>query len=162
LDSLAAQDIDKLKALYLGAWAPSSLALLEGQPEGRALTWVGWAGRGLPFQLFKGFAASSAFPWEGKTFHAASADRGSGINRVRLGRTLDLFPFETRVGPSAMDGKPCVILDYDLPQNPWPIRLVHDELRQVGSQLFLGPAMLKTKRDPLLLVFFAVDTSAQG
>jgi hypothetical protein len=98
--------------------------------------------------------------WEGKTFAAASDTRGVGHNRVFVPRALgrqNLFPFETSFGASAIDGKPTLILDYDLDVNPSYIRHVHDEIREVSPGLFLGPAMWKTARDKVLVLFFALD-----
>ena len=107
------------------------------------------------------WAASSSFVWEGKTFEASSETRGMGHNRVRVPRVLsrqNLFPFATAFGPSAIDGKPALILDYDLDVNPAYIRHVHDEIREVAPGLFLGPAMWKGARgDKTLVLFFALD-----
>jgi hypothetical protein len=57
-----------------------------------------------------------------------------------------------------MDGKPCLILDYDVSPNPWFIRRIHDELRQVAPRLYLGPAMWKARPTPKLVLFFAIAT----
>ena len=84
-----------------------------------------------------------------------------GHNRVSIPRALgrqNLFPFETLFGPSAIDGKPTLILDYDLDVNPSYIRHVHDEIREVAPGLFLGPAMWKgATGDRTLVLFFALD-----
>jgi hypothetical protein len=52
---------------------------------------------------------------------------------------------------------PCIVLDYEQPENPWPVRQIHDELREVAPGLFLGPAMWRTKNQPVLLFFFGAD-----
>lgn len=65
--------------------------------------------------------------------------------------------YEGGAVPDSMDGAPCVVLDYDKPENPWLIRKIHDELREVSPGLFLGPAMAKTVRGPKLLLYFACD-----
>ena len=57
---------------------------------------------------------------------------------------------------------PCIVLDYDLPDNPGVIRAIHDELREIEPQLFLGPAMLKAKAGPKFVLWFALDTSVQS
>ena len=65
-------------------------------------------------------AQARAFPWRGKSFHSSDEASGSGINRVRMPiQPTDLYGFDTRYEPSILDGKPCVFLDYDLPQNPF-------------------------------------------
>jgi hypothetical protein len=71
-----------------------------------------------------------------------------------------LFPFDTRFGASAIDGKPALILDYDLSVNPPYIRHIHDEIREVSPGLFLGPAMWKTAKDKVLVLWFALDRYA--
>lgn len=157
LDALAAMSIDELTALYQRGTVPDSLAVLDGTPTCRMLTLVGTLGRGAPASTLRSLARSSRFPWAGKSFASRSAAEGTGINRVRLAGTRNWFPFDTRIEPSAIDGEPCIVLDYDKPENPRFIRQVHDELREVAPGLFLGPAMWKTKRDPALVLYFACD-----
>jgi hypothetical protein len=155
LDDLAALDSEALAAIYGNATTPS-LRDLDGTPRGRMLAFAGALGQGRAFDALRRFAAARYFPWEGKSFRSKSAQDGNGINRVR--GAGDWFRFETRIGPSAMDGKPCLILDYDVSPNPWVIRQIHDELRQVSPRLFLGPAMWKTRSRPKLVLFFAIAT----
>lgn len=158
LDSLAARSLGELDALYRTATVSSSMHAADGLLIGRML-----AVRGLPGAVagpLRRFAASRSFVWEGKTFQAASDNHGVGHNRVNIPRALgrqNLFPFETFFGPSAIDGKPTLILDYDLDVNPGYIRKIHDEIREVSPGLFLGPAMWKSARDKALVLWFALD-----
>ena len=159
LDELAALDVAALEAVYRRGTVPASLHALDGSPVCRMLS-VRGLDRGAAFSLLRGFARSEVFPWAGKSFQAASDAAGTGINRVRLAGTRRWFPFQTRVEPSAIDGAPCILLDYDLEANPKPIRMIRDELREVAPGLFLGPAMLDTgKGEPRLVLFFACDCS---
>lgn len=158
LDGLAARSLEELEALYRAAAAPPSMRAADGPLTGRML-----AVRGLPPALavpLRRWAAAPTFVWEGKTFQAASDAHGMGHNRVHvpglLGRQ-SLFPFATSFGPSSLDGNPTLILDYDLDVNPGYIRHIHDEIREVTPGLFLGPAMWKTARDKLLVLWFALD-----
>ena len=159
LDTLAARSLDELDALYRGATVSSSMHAADGALVGRMLTV-----RGLPGPLagpLRRWARSHSFVWEGKTFQASSDTAGVGHNRVNVPRALgrqNLFPFETLFGPSAIDGKPTLILDYDLDVNPSYIRHIHDEIREVSPGLFLGPAMWKTARDKKLVLWFALDS----
>jgi hypothetical protein len=153
LDDLATMGVVELGALYARGKAPR-LIDLEGTPRGRMLAFVGPLGRGRAFEGLRRFAEARYFPWDGKSFAAKDDRSGGGINRVR--GVGDLFRFETRVGPSRVDGKPCLILDYDLRDNPWFIRKIHDELRQVGDGLFLGPAMWKARTGAKLVLYFAI------
>lgn len=153
VEGMARQTVEELGALYERGTAPR-LKDLDGTPRGRMLTWVGPLGHGGVQRAVRRFARSSVFPWGGKSFRSSGETHGRGINRVRaLG---DAFPFETRFGPSVIDGRPCLILDYDLAQNPWLIRQIHDELRQVGPGVYLGPAMWKMRPSPKLVLYFAI------
>jgi hypothetical protein len=159
LDSLAARSPGELDALYRAATVSSTMHAADGPLVGRML-----AVRGLPRAIgapLRRFAASRSFVWEGKTFAASSDTRGVGHNRVSIPRALgrqNLFPFETLFGPSAIDGKPALILDYDLDVNPSYIRHIHDEIREVSPGLFLGPAMWKGERGKALVLWFALDS----
>ncbi len=159
LDSLAARSTGELDALYRAATVSSSMHAADGALIGRML-----AVKSLPGVIaspLRRFAASRSFVWEGKTFQAADETRGVGHNRVHVPRALgrqNLFPFETSFGPSAIDGKPTLILDYDLDVNPSYIRHIHDEIREVSPGLFLGPAMWKGATDKSLVLWFALDS----
>jgi hypothetical protein len=161
LETLAALDVDALGPVYAGGTVPASLAALDGHPRGRMLA-VRKLDRGTVGGTLRAFAGGAAFPWGGKSFASESATTGSGINRVHLLGRHQLFPFHTRVAASAVDGRPTVVLDYDLPDNPWLIRQIHDEIREVSPGLFLGPAMWKTKGAPAFVLWFALDTRAQA
>ncbi len=161
LNALARLDSRALGELFANGSVPSSLAELDGHPRGRMLA-VRRLDRGLLFRALSAFSAAERFPWGGKSFRALGASEGTGCNRVRLGGRHQLFPFETRIGASAMDGALAVILDYDLSDNPGFIRAIHDEVRLVDDGLFLGPAMWKTIKGPVLVLWFALDTQVQA
>jgi hypothetical protein len=99
-------------------------------------------------------------PWSGKTF-----DAGTSSGRNRFARSArpwfrlywptyrDLEPdgtggftsfrFETSVGPSETTSARQVLrLDYRNPSSPWPVRLVLDELVDVGEGQLLGQALV--------------------
>lgn len=159
LDALASKSLVELDALYRDATVSTTMRAADGALVGRML-----AVRGVPGPLAKRlrrFAASRSFVWEGKTFEASSDTRGVGHNRVFVPRALgrqNLFPFATSFGPSAIDGKPTLVLDYDLDVNPSYIRHIHDEIREVAPGLFLGPAMWKGARSKTLVLWFALDS----
>jgi len=152
LDELARLDAAALEGLYRGG-RMFDLRALDGAPEGRMLALVGPLGRPGPRQTLASLARAKHFPWYGKSFQADTPTVGEGTNRVVL--LGDKYRFETRVDPSAIDGEPCILLDYDLPANPFFIRAIRDELRQVGPGLYLGPAMLG-QEDPRLVLWFAI------
>jgi hypothetical protein len=160
LDGLAQRSHDELDALYRTAKVSTSMHAADGALIGRML-----AVKGLPPMIgapLRRWAESSSFVWEGKSFEASSDTQGMGFNRVNgasvLGRQ-NLFPFATSFGPSAIDGKPTLILDYDLAVNPGYIRHVHDEVREVSPGLFLGPAMWKSGPKKIMILWFALDAT---
>ena len=169
LDSLAAMSSDQLRRIYLAGYMPQTLAALDGHPRGRMLAVVFAESRRAATALRR-FAGASAFPWGGKSFRADTDTEGSGINRVHLFGRHKLFPFHTRNEASLIDGEPCVMLDYDLRDNPRVIRKIHDEVREVSAGLFLGPAMWKLSGpssgplgfDAKLVLWFALDTNQQA
>lgn len=157
LDALARMTVAELTALYQRGTVPDSLAALDGEPRCRMLSIVG-VDRGPIATGLRRVAGSARFPWGGKAFKSSSAGGGTGINRVRLGAERRWFPFHTRFEPSAIDGAPCILLDYDLAENPLVIRKIRDELREVAPGLFLGPAMADVGARPTLVLYFACDT----
>lgn len=161
LGSLAEMSVDALARVYDGGAAPASLSALDGHPRGRMLA-VRMLDAGPVASALRAVSGALVFPWGGKSFTAQGAVTGTGINRVHLLGRHQLFPFETHVGPSVVDGRPAVILDYDLPDNPALIRKIHDEVREVSPGLFLGPAMWKTAAAPALVLWFALDTNDQA
>ena len=161
LDSLAQLDVEALGRIYDEGTVPSSPAALEGNPRGRMLA-VRMLDSGVAAGALRSFAGAAGFPWEGKTFAGGKGGAGTGINRVSLGGRHQLFPFRTRISPSAIDGRSTIVLDYDLSDNPGLIRKIHDEIREVSPGLYLGPAMWKTDTGPKLVLWFALDTHAQS
>jgi hypothetical protein len=160
LDTLAQRTPAELDALYRAAVVSTTMHAADGALVGRML-----AVRGMPGPIaapLRRWAASRSFVWEGKTFQASSDTRGVGHNRVYIPNVFghqNVFPFDTSFGVSALDGKPTLILDYDLDVNPGYIRRIHDEIREVSPGLFLGPAMWKGARDSKTLVlWFALDS----
>jgi len=155
LDVLSSWSLSECAMHYREAVEPTSLDALDGRPRGRMLAVRGLA----PLQpLLNAFAASEAFPWGGKSFVTAQgAESGRGINRVRLGGVHELFGFETRIEPSAIDGRDCVMLDYDQPQNPGFIAKIRDEIRELEPGIWMGPAMWKGDGGPALVLWFALD-----
>ncbi|HJK90731.1 MAG TPA: hypothetical protein RMH85_10200 [Polyangiaceae bacterium LLY-WYZ-15_(1-7)] len=157
VDALAALSSAELDAVYRGG-VLFDLDALDGAPRGRMLTVAGPLGHRPARDALAAFARAGVFPWHGKSFQSTDAGHGRGINRVIL--LGEKYPFETRVEPSAIDGAPCVRLDYGLAENPFFIRPIRDELRRVGPDLYLGPAMLeRAARAPALVLWFAIDAS---
>ncbi|MBK6518348.1 MAG: hypothetical protein IPG04_30520 [Polyangiaceae bacterium] len=161
LDGLARLTEAELARRYEAGSASAELLRLEGRPKGRMLTVRGLA-TGRPYEALRRFAGHGAFPWGGKSFFKVDAERGRGINRVRLGGArFEWYPFDTRLDVSLLDGRPTLLLDYDKPENPFFIRRIRDELRAIAPGLFLGPAMWRDDRGGAAFVlWFALDLNA--
>ncbi|MBK8011428.1 MAG: hypothetical protein IPK13_08760 [Deltaproteobacteria bacterium] len=157
LDDLAKASTSELRQLFDRAdCPPSEVAKMSGPLDGRQLAWTDTSGRGPLAVVRRGLTRLS--PWRGKSFHPAApgATHGNGINNIiPIGRA---FTFQYSIGPSALDRRPCVILNYNHDDNSnGPIRHVHDELRPVGNGLYLGIAMVKTEsKDPDPVLYFAL------
>ena len=98
---------------------------------------------------------SDMFPWRGKVF-----DHGGNSGRnVVLGKQM--FRFHAEVGPSELDGRPTLRLDYSAPafKNPWPVRAILDELRTVGEGIALGTASLDIAGKKRLLFWWGLEAN---
>jgi hypothetical protein len=160
LDALAQRSYAALEALYKTAKNARSIRALDGTPKGRMLA-VRMVNDTPLGAHVRAFASSPYFIWDGKTFTSSSDQEGVGINRIQVPGALgkqNLFPFKTHFGPSAIDGAPAFVLDYDLPENPPWIRKIHDEVREVSPGLYFGPAMWKGAKGRVTLLWFALDT----
>jgi len=87
------------------------------------------------------------FAWQGKTFDAA---RGRLVNRITpFG--IDAVTAEVYPGPSRIDGKGCIVLDYSRTSSV--ARWIRDEIRLVSPGVYLGYAFV----GPLRVVAFSLD-----
>lgn len=157
LDDLAALDTDALGDLYRSARTPA-IADVQGDLEGRMLAVIR---AGVARDAIRWLASRKAFPWRGKSFTALSAERGEGINRV-FGDDADgtrWFRFETYVAPSRAGAFDAFQLDYDNPKNPFFIRAIKDEIREVAPGLYLGQAYLQISAKPRLALYFGLCKS---
>jgi hypothetical protein len=177
LDALLACDADTLRRLYRSATLPK-LSEVRGDLRGRMLALAPGA-PGLLTKVAHTLASTDWFPWRGKSFMppAASgaerreelraggaredarpvAERGEGINRVISDR-WKLYRFETFVGPSLEDGRDAIQLDYDHKENPFFIRVIKDEIRELAPGLWLGQAWLNVGQAPKLALYFGLTS----
>lgn len=153
LDDLAALDPEQLMTLYRSARTPR-IADLDGRLTGRMLASPLVRSRVMA-DFLKRFAAGGPMPWQGKTFTPLGPDRGEGINRV-FGNRASWYRFSTSIGRSRAGEFDALQLDYDLEANPFFIRSVKDELREVTPGLWLGIAYLHTPRKDRLGLYFGL------
>jgi len=153
LDDLAAMGPDQLLALYRVAKTPR-IKDLDGKLTGRMLVVPAIHEKHVA-ALLRDFAAGGPMPWQGKTFTSGTAGRGEGINRV-FGNRATWYRFDTFVGKSRAGDFDAVQLDYDRPSNPFFVRPIKDEVREVGPGLWLGIAYLHTKEKDRLGLYFGL------
>lgn len=152
LDDLLSFPIPTLERLYAEASVPT-LTDIEGDLVGRMLEVCDLPSRLKP--LIRRWAGSKRFVWRGKSFRPLAPTVGRGINRVVSDR-VKWYPFLTHVGPSRAGDFDAVQLDYDLPENPFFIRAIKDEIRELRPGLFLGQAYLNFET-PYLALYFALE-----
>jgi hypothetical protein len=87
------------------------------------------------------------YGWEGKTFHAKE---GYLKNRI-LGFGVNAIIAKVYKGPSWLDGKECIVLDYS--STSLVASHVRDEIRQIGPGQYLGKVYWDKKR----LIDFALQ-----
>ena len=155
LDALLVLDASVLEALYRQASVPK-LEDVRGDLRGRMLAIPALHE---PFAaLPRALASSRRFPWRGKSFSPRSEANGEGKNRVVLDR-FRLYRFETFIGPSRAGNFQALQLDYDLPENPFFIRAIKDEMRELSPGLYLGQAYIQVgARAPYLGLYFGLST----
>lgn len=152
LDDLLAVPAPRLAAMYAAATTPT-IGAVKGDLRGRML-----ATTVLPpaiETLARAWASSDRFVWRGKSFAPHTEHAGDGINRVVVD-AFRLFRFETHIGPSRAGDFDALQLNYDLPENPFFIRVIEDEIRQLRDGLWLGQAYLRTRAQPRLVLYFGL------
>ncbi len=89
----------------------------------------------------------SHFAWQGKNF---DAQKGVLRNRI-LPFGLNAIIAKVYKGPSWLDGKECIVLDYS--ETSLLAHWIRDEIREVADHLYLGKVYWGKKR----LIDFAVE-----
>ena len=156
LDALSNLDATELGALYRSASTPRIIDL-EGDLEGRML--VSPRGGDRLAEAMRRLARWRHFPWRGKSFRPRDEQHGEGCNRVFTDRNR-WFRFETTLGRSRAGDFDALLLDYDLPENPFLVRKIKDEIRQLEPGLFLGQAYVVSRDRPTLALYFALRDHA--
>ena len=151
---------EELVILFGDSPPPSSIRAVEGDPAG--------VGIGTAFAVNSRFvkwlrrkAESPGFVWHGKSFTAITDHEGWGWNRLGAGPFLGAFPFRTYIGPSKVDGRTSMILDFNVPKNPPGERQTWDELREVLPGVMLGASGLRLWGGYHHLLWFACDANRQ-
>lgn len=154
LDDLLRLGADELGELYRRASTPR-IGDVDGDLRGRML--VSPRGGEALAAPMRRLAKWRFFPWRGKSFRPRDQAHGEGINRV-FSEHSRWFRFETSIGPSRAGDFDALQLDYDLPENPFFIRAIKDEIRTLEPGLWLGQAYVVVRDRPSLALYFALQS----
>ena len=91
---------------------------------------------------YKGTVKNIKTNWLGKSFYAQGA---SGINNLKENeKTVQKYPFKTYVAKGIQDRNLEVIkIDYNIPSNPFWLRLILDEVVQTEKNKLLGKVHIR-------------------
>jgi hypothetical protein len=81
--------------------------------------------------------------WRGKQF----ADDGSSLRNVVSPFGIRAIKAAVYIGPSRIDERPCVVLDYS--RTSFVARPIRDEIREIAPGLFLGMVYLGKRKLPV-------------
>jgi hypothetical protein len=139
LDGLLRMGPAELEAVYRQGTAAM---IPEGRIRGTALLRPG-TGR------TRALSRGARLVWQGKVFEPGQT---TAVNRF-FG--LRLIRAQVYQGPSWLDGRPSLVLDYSQTSRIYADN--RDEIRQVGPGLFLGLMYDRTTAPPGLVMYFALD-----
>ena len=90
----------------------------------------------LPDGFFRGSVTGFKSTWQGKKFDAKSK---KGINIFKKENNLsENYPFRIYSSKGLADNIEVLRIDYNIPQNPFWLRFIKDEIVEVGKDKFLG------------------------
>jgi hypothetical protein len=151
--SLARRSRAELDALFASLTAPA-LSDLAGDLRGVQIDLAGL--ERLPRAVRSAVLASLRGPlglWRGKRLAGARGTNLWGIGPAR--RTFAQFRV---AAAAALDGSgPCLQLDYDVPENPLPLRGILGECRTLGPGLFLGRMHYRVGSGRTCLLYFTLE-----
>ncbi len=95
----------------------------------------------LPNGFYQGHVNRIKVSWQGKKF---DAKKGTGINVFKNDDQLtEKYPFKIYQAQGLKDKMEVLRIDYNLPQNPFWVRLVVDEIVEISPDNFLGKVNIK-------------------
>ncbi len=113
----------------------------DGEAEGTAIIDPGSARSRILARIINRFA------WQGKVF---DAEHGTLRNRI-LAPGVEAIVAQVYKGPSLLDGKECIVLDYS--KTSLIAGWVRDEIRLIAPNLYLGKVYANERR----LIDFALE-----
>lgn len=115
----------------------------------------------LPDGSYHGTVPGYTVPWLGKKFNAADH---SGINLFKNGggdisaAPAEKYRFRTSMGPGLKDANVTVIkIDYDIPENPFWLRWILDEIVETAPGVYLGKMIVRFFGTSFALIYFTLE-----
>lgn len=97
---------------------------------------LGKVSKSLPDGFYKGSVTGLKSSWQGKKFDAKSK---TGINIFKKENNFsENYPFKIYPSKGLADELEVLRIDYNIPQNPFWLRFIKDEIVEVGKDKFLG------------------------
>lgn len=97
----------------------------------------------LPDDVMKGSINGPEVSWQGKKFNQKTST-GINVFKQKDGTIKELYPFKTYVGKGAVDTQLDTLkIDYDIPENPFWLRFILDEVVEVTPGKYLGKVFLR-------------------
>ncbi|MBI2195039.1 MAG: hypothetical protein HYU36_23910 [Planctomycetes bacterium] len=158
LDDLIDCSREDLDELFLAAGTPS-IREVQGVTRGRVLAGRFW----LCCRLGRWLTNLPWMLWKGKVFESVTESMGQGINRLELGPIKTrFFRFEARIVPPLTGPNDVLTLNYNLPGNRWPIRVIRDDLKKLREGLFLGTANFQWKGKHHFVLYFGLEVTGSS
>ncbi len=128
-----------LVVLYCAVWVYLLVRTYKSEhSDNQTLFLAGTVPSPLPDGFYKGTVNGYSGAWKGKVFNKLEQ---KGLNRIG---DKDIYPFKTYETSGLRDPKLQVLrIDYNIPQNPWWLRCVTDEIVQIGPGQYLGKIMIR-------------------
>jgi len=111
-----------------------------------------------PDGLYKGSVHGYSGSWQGKKFDAAHS-RGINMFAGSGDTKVEKYAFTTSLGKGARDTALDVIkIEYDIPENPWWLRPILDEIVETSPGHYLGKLQVRIIPGyPFTLAFFELS-----
>jgi hypothetical protein len=172
-DSAAQAELDRLFTTSTPATG------VDGQTEGLLVGWVAphpslnRGGKGLHAAAKAVTIRLGVLPWLGKRFDGQAKRGTNSLSRLGLlvkpiakirkaGDHFEAFPMTNWVEPGKLDpATDVLVIDYaSLPDNPWPVSHIRDELVEIVPNTYLGKMLWQQGDEYYLLAYFALKTPA--
>ena len=142
MHSLNALSYKELRELHLRGTCPQADAF-NGVADG---------------QILGGGLLSRLKIWRGKAFEMQTNGVPQGLNRIGVGPwEFRKYRFTAYVGRSAFSQRDVLLLDHDHDGNPAWVRSYHDELVQVGDNLYLATSHQKVNGKLAFRAYFCLS-----